>query len=88
MGSTVQQTIAFLGARGWVDPHNVGFYSNKGVTSSDGFEQKDPNGYTLLASIPDAYPGLIVSGGNYMQFGFNAKRRLTRYQLRDVFTGP
>lgn len=88
MGSTVEQTIAFLAARGWIDPHNVGFYANRGNGSSDGFEQKDPSGYTLLASIPDAYPGLIVSGGIFMKFGFNPKRRLTRYQLRDVYTGP
>lgn len=87
MGSTVAQTIAFLGARGWIDPHNVGMYPNRGNGSSDGFEQKDPRGSTLLASIPDAYPGFLVSGGIYMKFGFNAKGHLTRYQLRDVYTG-
>jgi hypothetical protein len=88
MGSTIAQTIAFLGARGWIDPHNVGLYPNRGNGSSDGFEQKDPRGSTLTASIPDAYPGVIVSGGIYMKFGFDAKGRLTRYQLRDVYTGP
>ncbi len=87
MGATVQQTIAFLGARGWVDPHNVGLYANQGASSSDGFEAKDPAGQTLLASIPNAYPGFLVSGGIYMKFGFNAKGRLTRYTLRDTFTG-
>lgn len=87
MGSTIPQTVAFLSARGWVDPHDVSIYPNRGKVSSDGFEQKDPSGFTLLASIPDAYPRLIVSGGIYMKFGFNAKRRLTRYQLNDVYTG-
>ncbi len=88
MGSTIAQTIAFLRARGWVSPHNVGVYSNAGLSSSDGFEQKDPEGSTLLAAIPDAYPGFIVSGGIYMQFGFDIKGHLTRYQLRDEYTGP
>jgi hypothetical protein len=88
LGSTVQQTIAFLGRRGWVDPKNIGTYANSPDNySSDGFEQKDPVGWTLLASIPDAYPGFLVSGGIFMKFGFNAQRRLTRYQLRDVYTG-
>jgi hypothetical protein len=88
MGSTITQTIAFLGARGWVDPHTVGTHPNLGISSSDGFEQEDPQGSTLYAAIRDAYPGFIVSGGIYMQFGFNARGRLTRYQLRDVYTGP
>jgi len=87
MGSTLADTIKFLGARGWVDPKNLGVYSNRGNDSSDGFEQKDLTGKTLLASIDNAYPGFLVSGGIYMKFGFNAKGRLTRYELRDVYTG-
>jgi len=87
LGSTVQQTVAFLGARGWIDPKNVGIYPNRGNDSSDGFEQKDPRGFTLLAAIPEAYPGFLVSGGIFMKFGFNAQRHLTRYQLRDIYTG-
>ncbi len=87
MGSTVAQTIAFLAARGWIDPHNVGMYRNRNSFSSDGFEQKDPSGSTLLASIPDAYPGLFSSGGIYMKFGFNDRGHLTRYELQDVYTG-
>ncbi len=88
MGSTKAQAIAFLGSHGWIDPKNVGYYPNRGNYSSDGFEQKDPSGSTLLASVPDAYPGFIVSGGIYMKFGFSAQGRLTRYQLRDIYTGP
>jgi hypothetical protein len=88
MGSTIAQTIAFIGARGWGAPHDIGMYSNRGVSSSDGFEQEDPQGSTLTAAIRDAYPGFIVSGGIFMKFGFNARGRLTRYQLRDVYTGP
>lgn len=88
MGSTVQQTIAFLAARGWVDPKNVFLYPNLGNGSSDGFEQQDPHGKTLTAAITDAYPGLIISGGIYMKFGFNDKGRLTRYRVDDKYTGP
>jgi hypothetical protein len=88
MGSTIAQVIAFLGTRGWGDPHDVGVHPNLGVSSSHGFEQEDPQGSTLTAAIRGAYPGFIVSGGIYMKFGFNARGRLTRYQLRDVYTGP
>ncbi len=84
MGSTERQTIDFL--------HKIGAqtdtssYSNRGVISTDEFEHKDPNGRTLTAGFPNAYPGLIGSGGIYMKFGFNAKGHLTRYDLRDVYT--
>jgi len=87
MGSTLGETVRFLSARGWVDPTNLGMYANQGNDSSDGFEQKDPTGKTVLASIDNAYPGFLVSGGIYMKFGFNARGRLTHYQLRDVYTG-
>jgi hypothetical protein len=88
MGSTIAQTITFLGARGWADPHNVRTYSNQGIRSSDGSEQEDPQGSTLYAAILDAYPGFIVSGGIYLKFGINARGLLTRYRLRDTYTGP
>ena len=84
MGSTEQQTIAFLhkiGAQTETSSH-----SNRGVISTDGFEQKDPNGRMLGAAFPNAYPGLIGSGGIYMKFGFDAKGHLTRYDMRDVYT--
>ena len=88
MGSTVKQTIEFLSVRGWVDPHNVGIYANRDNHSSDGFEQTDPEGSTLLATIQNAYPGFLVSGSILMEFGFNAREQLTRYELHDVYTGP
>lgn len=87
MRSTIPQTVAFLHLHG-VSPGNISSaIPNRTSGSSDGFEQKDPSGQTLYASLPDAYPGFIVSGGIYMKFGFNAKGRLTRYQLRDIYTG-
>ena len=88
MGSTVEQTVAFLSVRGWVDPHNVGIYANRDSHSSDGFEQTDPEGSTLMATIQNAYPGFPVSGSILMEFGFNARGQLARYQLHDVYTGP
>lgn len=87
-GSTIARTIVFLSARGWIDPHGVRAYPNLDVSSSDGFQQEDPQGSTLYAAIRDAYPGFIVNGGIFMQFGFNAQGRLTRYQLCDAYTGP
>ncbi len=80
MGSTVKQTVAFLSARGWVDPHNVGIYANRDNHSSAGFEQKDPEGSPLLATIQNAYPGFLVSGSILMEFDFNAEGQLTHYQ--------
>ncbi len=88
MGSTVKQTIEFLSMHGWVAPHNVGIYAKRDSRSSDGFEQKDPEGSTLLATIQNAYPGFLVSGSILMEFDFDARGRLARYQLRDVYTGP
>ncbi len=88
LGATIEQTVTFLRAYGWIDPHNVGIYFNRGKSSSDGFEQKDVEGSTLLAAIPDAYPGFPVSGGIFMKFGFDASGHLTRYELRDIYTGP
>ncbi len=85
MGSTVSQTVAFLTAMGAETSGTP--YANRGASSSDGFEQRDPSGSTLAASFPYAYPGIFVSGGIYMKFGFNAKGRLTRYALRDMYTG-
>jgi len=84
-GSTEAETIAFL--------HKIGVqtdtssYRNRGVTSTDGFEEQDPDGRTLTAAVPDVYHGFLISGGIYMKFGFNAKGRLTRYDMRDVYTG-
>jgi len=81
---TEQQTIAFLHKNG--AQTETSSHSNRGVISTDGFEQKDPNGRTLGAAFPNAYPGLIGSGGIYMKFGFDAKGHLTRYDMRDVYT--
>lgn len=86
LGSTVEQANAFLDGQGWLE--HSGPHPNQGASSSDGFEQQDPDGSTLLASIPDAYPGFIVSGGISLKFGFDAHGALTRYQLEDAYTGP
>jgi len=88
MGSTPTQTIAFLREHG-LSPDNIDIArrNTPNSYSSDGFEQQDPRGSTLTASLPDAYPGFLVSGGIFMKFGFDAHGRLTRYSLRDVYTG-
>jgi hypothetical protein len=88
MGSSAGQTVAFLVARAWLGSGDATPYPNQGVTSSDGFEQEDPEGSTLLANVPDAFPGGIVRGGIYMKFGFDADGRLTRYRVTDIYTGP
>ncbi len=83
LGSTVEQTIAFL------HKHNIQTdgspVNNRG--SSDDFEAQDQGGRTLYAAIPTAYPGVLTSGGIFMKFGFNAKGHLTRYSIKDVYTG-
>ncbi len=87
MGSSAAQTIAFLHAHG-LSPSNIDIARpNINAYKSDTFEYQDLQGSTLTAAIPDAYPGILVSGGIYMKFGFNAKGRLTRYDLRDIYTG-
>lgn len=85
MGSTVPRTIAFL--KGIGAETDTSTYPNHSAQSTDGFEQQDPSGSTLTAAFPNAYPGILVSGGIYMKYGFNAKGRLTRYDLRDIYTG-
>jgi hypothetical protein len=85
MGSTVAQTVALMTTMG--AETSTSAYANRGASSSDGFEQRDPNGSTLTASFPYAYPGILTTGGIYMKFGFNAKGRLTRYALHDAYTG-
>ncbi len=84
-GSTEAETITFLRKIGVQT--ETSSYSNRGVVSTDGFEPADPNGRTLGAAIPDIYHGFLTTGGIYMKFGFNAKGRLTRYDMRDVYTG-
>ena len=83
LGSTVQQTVAFLHAN-HVPEIDVA-YPNRGGTED--IERADPRGSTLRAAIPDAYPGIFVSGGIFMKFGFNAQGRLARYDIRDLYTG-
>jgi len=84
-GSTEAETITFLRKIGVQT--ETSSYSNRGVVSTDGFEPADPNGRTLGAAVPDIYHGFLTTGGIYMKFGFNAKGRLTRYDMRDVYTG-
>jgi len=84
LGSTVQQTIAFLHA------HHVGtdvsdLHSNRG--STDDFEDADPQGSTLYASIPDAYQSILINSGIFMKFGFNTQGRLARYEVKSISTG-
>lgn len=87
LGSTVEQTVAFLYGQGWIDRRDAAPRPNRGANSSDGFEQQDPDGSTLRAAIPDAYPGFLIYGGIYMQFGFDAHGAMTRYQIEDIYTG-
>ncbi len=82
LGSTVQQTVAFLHANHVQTDIAI---PNRGGTED--IERADPQGSTLRAAIPDAYPGIFVSGGIFMKFGFNAQGRLARYDVRDVYTG-
>jgi len=83
LGATVEQTIAFLHKHSIQTDESL--VNNRG--SSDDFEAQDQGGRTLYAAIPTAYPGLLTSGGIFMKFGFNAKGRLTRYSIKDVYTG-
>ncbi len=84
-GSTEAGTIAFLRKIGVQT--DTASYPNRGASSTDGFEEQDPNGRTLTAAVPDIYHGFLTSGGIYMKFGFNAQGHLTRYDMRDVYTG-
>ncbi len=82
LGSTVQQTVAFLHANHVQTDIAI---PNRG--GAEDIERADPQGSTLRAAIPDAYPGIFVSGGIFMEFGFNAQGRLARYDVRDLYTG-
>lgn len=85
LGSTVEQTIAFLQA------HHVPEFSdavrpNRG--RSDDIGQTDPDGSTLGAAIRDTYSlFFFVSYSVLMQFGFNAQGQLTWYEVDDSATG-
>jgi hypothetical protein len=66
LGSTVEQSLAFLDAQGWIDCRTAVLRPNRDrdATGQVAFEQQDPAGSTLLAAIPDAYPGFLVRGGS------------------------
>jgi len=81
--STEQQTVAFLRAN-HVSEISAVYRNRRGTTV---IEPGDPQGFTLRAAIPDAYPGIFVSGGIFMKFGFNARGQLTHYEVEDVYTG-
>jgi len=82
LGSTVQQTVAFLHAN-----HVQTDIARPNRGGTEDIERADPQGSTMRAAIPDAYPGLFVSGGIFMEFGFNAQGRLARYEVKDGYTG-
>lgn len=90
MGSTMSQASEFLDARGWADAKHPSVYTNRSAISGGApsdYEKAHPDETALLASIDNAYPGIIFSGGIYMKFYFNAAGHLVHYELQDVYTG-
>jgi hypothetical protein len=90
-GTTVPRVVAFLGSRGWLNPREVETYTVRSVIDSLGgskFEKQHPDSTALFTSIPNAYPGLVVSGSIDMTFYFDGKGHLMHYELRDAYSGP